>query len=355
MIRRFVAFTLTLLLSSLVVFSCNKEPKKKKVSDPSVPETYFNNPAIDRDWPDPTIWESDGKYYSVATGIGNLLSSDDLVNWTSGPSPVTDGARDEMRKVGKNFWAPDVVKIGEKWMMYVTCYNALEDCGIVALSSDAPEGPFNYVGVITHSKQNGIYDSIDPEVVIDPESGKVWLFFGSTDKVYRARMNSEGTSLTENAEFTHVAGCTVSQSPSRTQVFEGTYLHYHDGYWYMFVSSGNYWDESYMIKVGRSASLEGIFVDKDGNRMTDGKASIVLSSEKGDNFYGPGHNGEILTDATGQDYIFYHCHSRSLENQNIRRTHLERIYWEKNGWPYFKQGKPRVEEVAPKLQEITLQ
>ena len=39
------------------------------------------------------------------------------------------------RANGEHFWAPDVVKIGNKWMMYVTCYTSLTSNSIVALES----------------------------------------------------------------------------------------------------------------------------------------------------------------------------------------------------------------------------
>jgi len=307
----------------------------------------FNNPVTSFDWPDPTVWYSDGHYYSVATGVGTILTSTDMVNWKKmNSAPLKRSALEIIRKHGSHFWAPDVVKVGEKWMMYLTCYNSDIDCSIAALSSDYAYGPFEWVGIITSSKDTGIKDTIDPEVVYDEKQSKLWLFFGSVGRIHRVQLSDDGCSLARGAEYVPVAGLSIEMDKTRGKVFEGSYLFYHGGFWYLFVSSGNYNDSSYRIKVGRSASLDGEFLDKEGKRMLDGHASTVLSSEDGDRFYGPGHNGEIFTDQRGQHYIFFHCHDK-MSNSQSRFTFLQRIFWDTDGWPYFETGKPKYEETAP--------
>jgi len=331
----------TLLLVALIIMPLVTEGKKP----------VFSNPVTSFDWPDPTVWTDGTTYYSVATGLRMIIQSKDLVNWSEveGVKPLTDDALGLMKQVGTNFWAPDVVRIGEKWMMYVTCYNSLPDCGIVCLESESPCGPFEFVGTVTHSLINGIKDSIDPEVVVDSSTGKVWLFFGSTDGIFRVEMTSDGRALLDNPQYTHVAGLTISENPTRARAFEGSYLYRRKGYWYLFVSAGRYNDSSYNIKVGRSASLEGEFVDKDGKKMIEGNGTTILSSDPGDKLFGPGHNGEIFTDSAGHDYIFYHCHSRDTKPSSKRHTYLQRLYWSRDGWPFFGSPKPLKEDLAPKM------
>ena len=74
--------------------------------------------------------------------------------------------------------------------------------------------------------------------------------------------------------------------------------------------------------------------------MTDGLAEPILSSGKGDFFYGPGHNGEIFTSADGRDYIFYHAHARNFKPEQ-RPTLLQELLWDDEGWPRFKDGRPQ--------------
>ena len=157
--------------------------------------------------------------------------------------------------------------------------------------------------------------------------------------MHRVQLTQDGTRVADDAEYEVVAGLCDKDCPSRSQVFEGAYLHFHDGWWYLFVSSGWYANHTYQIKVGRSRTLEGEFVGKDGRRMKDGLATPILCSEKGDYFFGPGHNAEIFTDKKGQDWILYHCHVGN-EKPKARPMMLQRIFWGEDGWPYFKQGRP---------------
>lgn len=305
----------------------------------------FHNPVIDKSWPDPTVWTDGSRYYTICTGVRTIMASEDLVNWTDlKTAPLSEDAMAAAKAVGKKLWAPDVVKIKDRWMLYLTCYESAEYCGISVFESESATGPWEFIGRLTHSTENGIKDSIDPEVVVDPETGKVWLFFGSIGGIHRVELTSDGKRLADGAIFEHVAGLDVNTNPTRSRVYEGAYLHHRDGYWYLFASAGRYFDHSYGIVVGRSRTLEGTFTDKEGKKMSGGHASTILKSEPKDDFFGPGHNGEIITDAKGQDYILYHCHNRVDGKDMGRHTLLQRIYWDKEGWPYFETGKPLIIE-----------
>lgn len=358
--------TLVIILSmSLIPVSCSggepdvvpdfpEEEEKEdapvqKDEDKDEPKIY-SNPIIDRDWPDPTVWKSGNYFYSIGTGVYNIYMSKDMVNWTDTKrNRLSESAKQEVQKIGSNFWAPDVVQIGDKWMLYLTCYNSNQDCGIAALTSPSAIGPFNFVSLITHSKQTGIKDTIDPEVVYDKDEDKLWLFFGSIGKMHRVELNKEGTALAENAVFEHVAGLDVNDNPSRSKVFEAAYLYYHDGYWYLFASAGLYLDSTYNVVVGRSKTLGGTFVDKEGRKMTEGYATSFLKSEKGDDFFGPGHTGEIFTDKDGNYFIYYHCHQKSSGSDSKRYLMLQQLYWGEDGWPYVEGGKPAPQIKAPSL------
>ena len=74
--------------------------------------------------------------------------------------------------------------------------------------------------------------------------------------------------------------------------------------------------------------------------MKDGFATTVLSSEKGDHFFGPGHNGEIVT-IDGHDYLPYHCHIRN-KTPRQRPLFIQEMFWDDDGWPYVgNNGKPQ--------------
>lgn len=302
----------------------------------------IQNPVWPRDWPDPTVWiGDDGRYHCIATNPARSLVSDDLFHWEmSAVAPVEVASWGQMSSIAQRFWAPDVAMVNGKRNMYLTLYNSAEDSNIGVLQEFEP-GQFRFVGILTSSRETGINDTIDPEVVTDKKTGKVWLFFGSVGGIHRIELTKDGLALKEGAKYEHVAGLKVEDCPDRSKVFEGSYLHRHGKYWYLFVSSGFFGDHTYQLQVGRAKNLTDVFLDRNGNRMDEGFATPVLHSDKGDRFYGPGHCGEIFKAKDGNEYIFYHCHVQGSRRQGSRPLFISRIQWDKEGWPYVEGGKPQ--------------
>ena len=332
----------------------------------------FSNPVFAHDWPDPTIWQGDDSlYYTFSTagtnyakGLGKFLWSEDMVTWDTIPDYVwTSQTLSQLKQYGSSLWAPQVTRIGGRWLMYLTCYGTSSaDPSIVVLTLDSEtfptseglHGPWSLDGVITSSKENHIIDTIDPFVTEDTITGRVWMFFGSTGRNYRVELAADGLSLSDSASFTHVAGLSLAEDTKRNKVFEGAYLYYRDGYWYYFVSSGMYSNYTYSLKVGRSPSLDGTFVSKSGDLMTEGHATTILSTNSDDkDFFGPGHCGEIFEDNDGHTYMYYHCHAKdvpiTVAGYIPRALMLQQIYWDDEGWPYFEGGKPLAQEEWPNL------
>lgn len=126
----------------------------------------------------------------------------------------------------------------------------------------------------------------------------------------------------------------------RERVFEGAYLYRRDGWWYLFASSGYYSNHSYSIRVGRARRLTDDFTDRSGRKMKEAFAEKILSSNEGDRFFGPGHNGEIFTSKSGRTYMLYHCHDELGKPSNHRMLFLQEIFWHEDGWPFFKPSRP---------------
>ena len=318
------------------------EPVRMTAADGTLP--YVPNPVWGPDWPDPTLWRADdGLLYSMATmgeGIRPLICSTDGAEWQKTDIlPFDSLTYTKIHTYGKMLWAPDVTVVGGQRMAYVTIYNSAEDASIVALRETTP-GHFEFASVLTRGIETGIADTIDPEVVTDPRTGQVWLFFGSVGGVHRVCLTADGLALAPGATYEHVAGLTVKENPARDKVFEGTYLYQRKGWWYMFVSAGHYNDGSYRICVGRSRTLDGTFLDREGRPLLEGNATAVVRSGGRDRLFGPGHNGEIITDAEGRTWMYYHCHVRNIREGRTRPMMRQQILWTSDGWPYFSGGKP---------------
>lgn len=292
------------------------------------------NPVWKKSFPDPTIWKApDGSYRATSTAL-TILKSDDFLKWkATGKRVFTRDDERRIRREWKNIWAPDAYKLGDEYLMYVSLITCATNSAIAVYSSKDPEGPFSGGHIITRSRDTGIHDTIDPEVVRDDRDGTLWLFFGSTGRMHRVKLAPDGKSLAPDAKYEHVAGVldNAKTCPTRKGVFEGAYLYRRNGWWYLFASDGCYWNHTYSIAVGRARTLDGPFFDRNGRRMTDGFATTVIESKKDDESFGPGHNGEIVT-IDGRDYIPFHCHVAG-KTPDARPFFVTELTWDKDGWP----------------------
>jgi len=303
----------------------------------------FTNPVIAADWPDPAVWNGgDGWFYSVATGLHTIRRSRNLIDWEDTRiDPLTPKARERLHMVSRNVWAPCVTKLAGQWALYISLFVSDPDCRIAALVSSSPTGPFEFRNEVINSRREGVMNAIDPYVLC--VDGRVWMFFGSlADGIHRVELSSDGLMVKPGAKPVHVAG--VRRPPDKMKrAWEGSYVHFRKGWWYLFVSGGHYGDHTYYLTVGRSRNIDGEFTDSKGRPMTDGLAEPILSSVKGDFFYGPGHNGEIFAAVDGRDYIFYHSHAVGYKPME-RPTLLQELLWDEDGWPCFKDGRPQRSE-----------
>ena len=298
------------------------------------------NPVWAGDFPDPTTWRADdGTYRATSTAL-TILKSRDFRCWEpTGKRVFTRADEKRIRQKWKNIWAPDVFRLGDEYLIYVSLVNCDTNSAIAVYSSKDPEGPFKDGRIITRSIDTGIRDTIDPEVVRDDRDGALWLFFGSTGKMHRVKLSPDGKSLSPDAKYEHVAGLWGNENddPARKRIFEAAYLHRRNGWWYLFVSRGFYANHTYSIAVGRATTLDGPFLDRKGRKMTDGFATKVIASKKGDRFFGPGHNGEIVT-VDGHDYITFHCHVAG-EHSKDRPLFVAELTWDAADWPYVESLK----------------
>lgn len=300
------------------------------------------NPVFPASTPDPTCWRAPDGSWRLASTSMRILESRDFFTWhDTGRRLFTREDERRIRGRWKNIWAPDIIRVGNEYRLYATHINGADDSAIVCYSSKSADGPFTDGHVITHSKETGIIDTIDAEVVREYGTGKLWLFFGSTGKIHRLPLTSDGKAAVRGAKPEHVAGRHVHENRDRLQVLEGTYLHRHGGWWYLFASRGRYFDWSYAIVVGRAKKLTDDFIDRDGRPMKEGHGTVILGSERGDHFFGPGHNAEIVT-IRGRDFMPFHCHVEG-PNPGQRPLFIQEIIWDREGWPSFGSPKPHKE------------
>ena len=156
--------------------------------------------------------------------------------------------------------------------------------------------------------------------------------------IYAIRLADDGLAVAEGSKPQRVAGT----------AFEGTYIHRHDGKYYLFASVGSCCEgakSTYQLVVGRADSLFGPYVDKSGKSMMDNGYEVVIG--KSDRFVGNGHCSEIVQDGAGNDWILYH--GVDLQRPEGRMLFLDRVLWDEAGWPYVAGGTPSLEAEAPEF------
>lgn len=304
------------------------------------PTKTYRNPVVNYSLPDPTIIQGDsGYYYLYATeDIRNLPihRSRNLVDWELVGTAFTKETRPDFEPKG-GLWAPDINRIGNRYVLYysMSVWGGEWTCGIGCATADTPQGPFQDQGKLFRSNEIGVQNSIDPFFIQD--NGKNYLFWGSFRGIYAIELTADGLAVQPGSTPRRIAGT----------AYEGTYIHRHDGYYYLFASTGTCCEglkSTYTTVVGRSKHLFGPYTDREGRSMTDNHHEVLI--HKNEHFVGTGHNSEIVTDAAGTDWIFYHAVSTA--NPHGRVLMMDRVQW-KEGWPVVEGSSPSIESPAPQF------
>jgi arabinan endo-1,5-alpha-L-arabinosidase len=276
-----------------------------------------------------TIVECDGKYYTFGTGGGGLISSDGW-KWDGGAVRPGGGA------------APDAIKIGDR---YLVVYGATGGSGghkgaILTMWNKTldPNSPdFKYTDAIVVATSDGYEDcdAIDPGVLLDPNTGRLWLTYGTYFGFSRiVELDPKTGKRVEGNKSVDIA-----------IVCEATDLIFHDGWYYLFATHGTCCDganSTYNIVVGRSKSITGPYLDNVGRSMLEGGGKMVAATEG--RLVGPGHFGRVVIE-DGVEKMS--CHYEADLDQGGRSVlGIRPLLWE-NGWPVagenVKEGTYEIE------------
>ena len=127
------------------------------------------------------------------------------------------------------------------------------------------------------------------------------------------------------------------QAPNPTSKFAGKnaieapFIMKHDGWYYLFVS----WDyccmgskSTYRVVVGRSKTVDGPYVDRDGNDMREGGGTPVIEGDK-KKFEAIGHCAAYRMN--GEDIFI--SHGYSVDHKGAAILVQRKIEWTADGWP----------------------
>lgn len=318
---------------------------------PTFADTYYENPVFPEDFADPTVIRHENIYYAFSTGLKGIKSTD-LVNWEKFAEPYTIFPRPNWNaNPWASAWAPDIVKIGDLFVMYysLSVWDD-ENPGIGYASAPHPEGSWTDHGKLFDSSEIGVENSIDPDVFI--EDDRVYLSWGSFRGIYMVELSADGLSLKDGLEGAsnnkvHLAGY-GSEHGFDVSTFEAVDIHKFGDYYYMFLSSGQCCTGAftYHVKVGRSESILGPYVDNRGRSMLSGNvgANVIIGNN---HFIAPGHS-DIAIDDAGDYWLLYHAYTGS--DRSARRLLIDKIVFDDDGWPsVFANSPTNNKRIGPRV------
>ena len=278
-----------------------------------------------------TIVECDGKYYTFGTGGGGLISEDGWT-WYGGAVRPGGGA------------APDAMKIGDRYLVvYGATGGGSNHKGAIltmwnkTLDPKSPDFKYTEPVVVATSDGYEENDAIDPGLMLDPTTGRLWLSYGTYFGFIRiVELDPKTGKLVQGNKPVDVAiTCEASD------------LVYHDGWYYLLATHGSCCDganSTYNVVVGRSKQVTGPYIDNVGRSMMEGGGKMVVNTRGP--LIGPGHFGHLILEK-GVEKMSLH-YEADLEQGGRSVLGILPLIW-KDGWPVagerFKEGNYEIESV----------
>lgn len=321
------------------------------VSVPSIPEDTFETTVGVHD---PSIFKDpkSGVYYVYSTGMIDIFKSEDLVNWTKTtntlpdlPQCVYDTYKHDKKEEYSNIWAPDMFydESDTATPYHLTCSYSdafgKNNSSIILFKSASPEGPWENGQIIFTSNSEdtelGKVNAIDSNICVDRETGQKYMVYGSFwQGIHIKELNDDGT-----VKDPDTVGKRIMSRKDGIGGPEGAYIVYNEdtGYYYLFTSFDSLSD-TYNIRVARSKSIIGPYVDENGvdvdrfeaedNTAVGYKLMGSWQFPMGNTYYGPGHCSVLNDDG---NWFLVH-HQRTVKG-GYATLNVREMLWNEDGWP----------------------
>ena len=328
---------------------------------------------------DPMVTKADGTYYIFGSHL-QVAKSDDLMNWTqvaegvNASNPIFNNAPVELQTAltwaqTDTLWAGSVIEMpnGKFHFYYSACRGDSPLSALGLATADDIEGPYQHQQILLYSGQtannqpgwpfhnaNHMPNAIDPHVFFGADD-KLWMLYGSySGGIFILELEPD-TGLIKSGQELYGHKLTGGWHAR----IEAPYMLYNPDtdYYYMFLSYGGLGaGDGYQIRVARSQSPTGPFLDPKGQSMlnasgVDGQilnaadpliapyggkliGDYQLRQADGSNGIGyvsPGHNSAFHNEETDEYYIFFH--SRFPATGQIHHPRVHPIQFNADGWP----------------------
>ena len=259
----------------------------------------------------------------------NVISSDDLVNWTDHGTIYAAG-KDGAARWGGNSWAPTAAYKEIDGQMKFFLYFANNGNGIGVLTADSPVGPFtDPIGkaLISRGTPNcaNVDWLFDPAVLVE-EDGSAYIYFGGGVPAGKAANPGTGRVAKLGDDMISLDGDPVAFDIP--YLFEDSGINkIGDTYYYSYCTNWQV-DAEGQSKYGFSNAQIAYMTSKDPMGPFEYQG-VVFKNQ--DNYFpgNGGNNHHSIFEFNGNYYITYH--TRVVSNQlglkglNYRSTHVTKI------------------------------
>ena len=303
---------------------------------------------------DPVMIKQNDTYYLFCTGRGiSVWSSTDMKEWNR-EQPVFSEAPAWATEAVKGFrghiWAPDISFFNGRYYLYysVSAFGKNTSCiGLATNKTLDPNDPdFKWIDhgkVIQSYPGKTNWNAIDPNLVVS-DDGVPYLVFGSFwDGLKLVKMNPDATepiddmnniptiaSRKKSSEESNPPAVDNNPVDAGGNAIEAPFIFKKGKFYYLFASIDYCCkgvNSTYKMILGRSETITGPYLDKEGKSIATGGGTIVLQGNE--NWYGVGHNATYTFNDT--DYLIFHGYDAKDEGKP--KLIIKKLIWDNNGWP----------------------
>ncbi|MBN2105618.1 family 43 glycosylhydrolase [bacterium] len=310
-----IAIAIPVILMLHVMFSTRTEGQTGSVTDVH----------------DPCIIGFEDQYYIYCTGDKiQIRRSRDLILWEYLGKVFNSIPAWGIQEVPgvSNVWAPDISYFNGIYHLYyaLSTFGSNRSCIGLATNATLDPGDADYhwvdQGKVFESYSGDNYNAIDANIVRSTD-GKIWMSFGSFWSGIKMVELDSTTGKPVNSDLYHLAG-------RGGGAIEAPFIIYKDGYYYLFISFDlccRGVNSTYNIRVGRSETVTGPYVDSWNMLMTSGGGTLLLSGNS--RWKGPGHCAVLSEGA--QYWLVYHVYDVQRNGRPVLR--INNLIWDDSGWP----------------------
>ncbi|EGF92888.1 endo-a1,5-arabinanase [Asticcacaulis biprosthecium C19] len=288
---------------------------------------------------DPCIIKDKAVYHLFSTSQlreGGLIvwrTSPDMVTWTlkghvlrEFPKWVTDAVPGT-----RGAWAPDIAFVNGRFHLYYSASTFGSNRSVIGLLTsptlDTSDPAFGWKdeGLVVESDAHNRYNAIDSNYLIAAD-GKHWISFGSFWSGIQLHEADPKTGKPKNRlkKPKNIASRPMPGAVEAPVIIRRGALYYLFAS-YDFCCKGV--DSTYYTVVGRSAGVDGPYIDDTGAKLLDGGGRTVLQAD--DRWKGPGHCA--VFEDEGVHYIVYHAYDGQAGGRPTLR--IQALNWTEDGWP----------------------